>query len=182
MIIRIFAAQSRYKSVGDKSPLFYWRSIMPDRERLITFVEEKVALKGGFLVDIHMSQSNHIQVFVDHPEGFSIDDSVALSREITAEFDRDKEDYDLEVSSPGLSQPLKVLPQYHKNLGRQVEVLMTDGTRIKGTLLSVLEDKIVVETREKKKLENKKGKKMVIEQSELPFSGIKSTKVVVSFK
>lgn len=155
---------------------------MPDRDKLKKFIEEQVARKGGFLVDIHMSQSNQIQVFVDHQEGFSIDDCVALSRQITAEFDREEEDYDLEVSSPGLSEPLKVLPQYQKNLGRQVEVVLKDGKKVKGTLLSVLEDKIVVETREKKKLENKKEKKMVVEQTGLLFSDIKSTKVLVSFK
>jgi ribosome maturation factor RimP len=84
-------------------------------------------------------------------------------------------DFSLELSSPGLDEPLKLLRQYRKNIGRQVELLMQDGSRIDGRLLEVSEDgQIVEETKGKNK------KKELINHTFL-FENIKTTKIQVVF-
>ncbi len=84
-------------------------------------------------------------------------------------------DFSLEVSSPGLDEPLKLHRQYKKNIGRQVELVFQDGSRIEGRLLEVSEDGIIVEeTRGRNK------KKEVINHTFL-FDNIKTTKIQVVF-
>lgn len=95
------------------------------------------ALKGSeiFLVDVIVSRSNMIQVFIDHNDGISLDDCAGMHRSIEDQLDREKEDFELQVSSPGLGQPIRVFPQYLKALGQKLEITLQDGDIIKGILL-----------------------------------------------
>jgi ribosome maturation factor RimP len=84
-------------------------------------------------------------------------------------------DFSLEVSSPGLDEPLKLLRQYQKNVGRSVEVVLKDGSKTEGKLIGVGENEITVEE------QTGKGKKMVTTEHVMPFETIKTTKIQVKF-
>ena len=82
-------------------------------------------LKGtpGFVVDVNVASGNVIKISLDNDNSTSIENCMALSRHIEGSFDREEEDFSLDVGSPGLDQPLKILRQYKKLIGKQVMVL-----------------------------------------------------------
>lgn len=107
---------------------------MTDKNALQQFIESRLGGTDYFLVDLSISPANEIVVEIDHPEGVDIDFCAGLTRAIEAEFPRDDEDYSLEVGSAGITTPLKVLGQYVKNIGNDVELLTAGGKKLKGTL------------------------------------------------
>jgi ribosome maturation factor RimP len=154
---------------------------MIKKQEIEKLVEENIKDTEMFLVSIDVSQSNKITVLVDSNKGVSVKDCVKLSRHIEANYDRDVEDYDLEVSSPGLDKPFAVKQQYVKNIGRQVKI-KTGDSELKGLLKSADDSKIIIETERKEKIEGKKKKEIIKEDIELLLSNVKSAKVVISFK
>jgi ribosome maturation factor RimP len=102
-----------------------------------------------FLVEVRIKPINNIKVFIDGDQGISIDKLVRYNRglykhiEETQMFPND--DFSLEVSSPGLDEPLKLYRQYLKNIGREVEVTEKDGSKREGKLISATETEIVIE-------------------------------------
>lgn len=146
-------------------------------------INEDGTVKELFIVEIRVSTTNVIDVFLDSLHGkVSIEDCVSVSRNVEHNLDRESEDFQLQVSSAGMDQPFKVHRQYLKNLGREVRVVFKEHGSIEGKLLEVSDDKIVVETSKKQKIEGKKKKELVIEQHEFSFEEIKETKIVISFK
>ncbi|MDR2037924.1 MAG: ribosome assembly cofactor RimP [Bacteroidales bacterium] len=134
-----------------------------------------------FLVDIRVDDTNRIFVEVDKPEGITIDECVSISRAIEASLDREIEDYELEVSSPGLTEPFKVIGQYQKNCGRMVDVVMKEGQKIKGLLQYVDDEGIMLEVEAKIREEGKKRPKIVKQSVPLKYNDIKATKVTITF-
>jgi len=120
-----------------------------------------------FLVDVVVKPGNVIRIHVDTPEDISIDECVKISRFVNESLDRDTEDYSLEVSSPGLGGSFVVKQQYEKNLGREIEVLYTDGIKVRGKLVALSENGIVL---------HDKGDDM-----EIDFEEIKTAKAVIAF-
>ncbi|NOZ46274.1 MAG: ribosome assembly cofactor RimP [Chlorobi bacterium] len=137
---------------------------------------------GLFIVEILVKQGNVILVSVDRKEGITIENCKQISRLIENTLDREKEDFELKVSSPGLDQPLKVHEQFLKNIGRKVEVVKADGQKIIGELVNVNKEYIELEYSEKIKVAEKKKKQIVINKVKINFKEIKTTKVVISFK
>ncbi|MCF0205926.1 MAG: ribosome assembly cofactor RimP [Bacteroidales bacterium] len=131
-------------------------------------------------MDITISMSNDIVVYIDDMDGISIDECRRVSQAIEECLDRDKEDFSLEVSSPGLSNPFRVKEQYLKNMDKTVEVVCVDGEKIVAKLKAYGENSITLETSEIKKVENKKVE--VTEQIEIEKINIKSVKSVIQFK
>ncbi len=109
-------------------------------------LEEILADAGCFLVDIKVDKSNRIMIQVDRQEGVSIENCVHISRQLEEKLDRDKEDFALEVSSPGLDSPFKVIEQYGKSLGNEVRVEMKEGDPIEGHIAEVGDKGIKLET------------------------------------
>lgn len=136
-------------------------------------------LKGSeiFPVSIKVSSSNSITVTVDRKGGISIDDCVAIHRFIESRLDRDAEDYDLQVSSPGLDSPFVVPEQYYKNEGKKVEVTDNDGVKYAGILHNVNTGGFELETEVKIK---GKGKEM--KELSFNFDNVKSTKIILTIK
>ena len=134
-----------------------------------------------FLVDVSVNSANRIIVKVDHPEGITIDECVNISRAIESGLDRETEDFELEVSSPGLTEPLKVMEQYRKNCGRQVDVVKCDGQKINGVLQYADDDGIVLQVKAKIREAEQKRSKTVMQTVVLKFSDIKTTKVTINF-
>lgn len=157
---------------------------MISKEEIEKLIAEKIEHTTQFIVDLQVSSANQITVLLDSDESTSIEDCIAVSRHIESNLDREQEDFELKVSSPGLDQPLKVLRQYQKNIGRQVVVKTLDehADKVEGELKAVDSDTITVETRTKERIEGRKAKRWVERQHQIPFENIKETKVVISFK
>jgi len=114
-----------------------------------THLKEILEQAGCFLVDIRLDKSNRILVHVDRDEGVSIDDCVKISRELENRLDRDREDFALEVSSPGLDSPFKVIEQYRKNKGNRVRVVLMEGETFEGILMEVKDEGIMIDAGKK---------------------------------
>lgn len=111
---------------------------MIDKEKLRKAVDDAIQGKGVFVTDITVSPDNDIVVEIDSVDGVDLDTCADITRKIEAELpSRDEEDYSLEVGSAGVTAPFKVVEQYTKNLGKEVEVLTKDGRKVTGVLTGV---------------------------------------------
>ncbi|WP_235954299.1 LSm family protein [Limnovirga soli] len=132
-----------------------------------------------FLVQVKIKPVNNIKVFLDGDNGITIEKCVRFNRKLYKTIEElalfNEGDFSLELSSPGVSEPLKLIRQYTKNIGRFVEVLFIDGTAKEGKLMQVLEEDIMIESTEGK------GKKAVTQQLVIPLISIKSITVQIKF-
>lgn len=135
-----------------------------------------------FAVSVEVSSQNDIRVLVDNDNGIAITDCVKVSRLIEGSFDREVEDFSLQVSSPGLDQPLKVARQYKKNEGREMKISLLEGSSLEGVMTKVDETGIQLTIREKRRIEGRKSKEWVEEMHEVKYEDIREAKVVISFK
>lgn len=154
---------------------------MIDTDRIRDLVEEKLT-DAMFIVDLQVSVNNVISVLIDSDDGLSIGECIKMSRHIEHSLDRDEEDFSLEVSSPGLTEPFKVLRQYKKYEGRDIEVKTNEGENLSGLLKSVNEKGIDLEITKRVRVEGKKKKTLVTQTLSFSFDQIKTAKCVISFK
>jgi ribosome maturation factor RimP len=140
---------------------------MITEEEIKEMVEQHIQGTDIFLVEVAVKAGNVIRVYVDRPEGISIDECVKVSRHVNEMLDRDVEDYALEVSSPGLGALLKVKQQFEKNMGRNLDILLLDGDRITGKVQSVSDRGVILAI---------KG-----DDKEIVFEEIKKAKAIISF-
>ena len=145
-------------------------------------VEEKLASSNSFLVDVEVKPGNIIVVEIDSTEAVSIDDCVELSRYIEAHLDRDKEDFELEVGSAGITSPFKVLQQYQKNIGNEVEVFLKEGKKLTGILKDANEHNMTITVTKQVKPEGAKRKVSIEEDLTYTYDEIKYTKYLIRFK
>ncbi|MNK26311.1 Ribosome maturation factor RimP [compost metagenome] len=154
---------------------------MQVEKRVAALVEEKIADRPElFLVDVKMLPNNKLIIHVDGDEGISIQDCVAISRHVGFHLEEEnaiEQAYNLEVSSPGVGEPLKLVRQYSKNVGRTLGIKLKDGLKKEGKLLAVTENDLLIEESVKEK-----GKKAVAVQTTVPFNDILETSVLISFK
>jgi ribosome maturation factor RimP len=153
-------------------------------EAQIQALEQKItALIAGepalFLVEIRIKPTNNIKIFIDGDQGVKVDWLVQLNRGLYKQLEEGQffanDDFSLEVSSPGLEEPLKLHRQYLKNIGRPVEVIEKDGSRKEGKLIEANDVAVVLE-------ETKgKGKKAEIVQHTIALENIKTTKIQITF-
>ncbi|MBT3208757.1 MAG: ribosome assembly cofactor RimP [Bacteroidetes bacterium] len=155
---------------------------MIDIDYLKKIVEEEIAKKEIFLVSADISSDSSITVKVDSMAGVSIKECVELSRFIENNFDREDNDYQLQVTSPGLDQPFHVLEQYKKNIGKEIEILLSDGKKLNGALISATDIEIEIVEEKRIKLEGKKRKELVKEQKTIKYKDMKSAKLKIMFK
>ncbi len=154
---------------------------MVDKETVEALVKKYAGRSDLFIVDIHVSPSNEIRILVDNERGIRLEECIELSRAIEHSLDRDENDFQLEVSSPGLSEPFKVLPQYRKNIGREVEIVTKGGRKHTGKLTAVTEKNVTIEEMVKIKGEKKRPEIKAVEK-EFDFDQILSAKPVISYK
>jgi ribosome maturation factor RimP len=150
---------------------------MIDKNKIELSVKEFISGTGLFLVAVKVSSSNRITVLADRKEGITIDECVSIHRHIENILDRDKEDFELQVSSPGLDLPFGVIEQYYKNEGKKVEVVDNEGSKFSGRLKNVTDGGFELETEMKVK-----GKTKELKDISFNFDQIKSTKVVLTIK
>lgn len=135
-----------------------------------------------FIVDINVNPGNAIEVLMDKDSGLTIDDCKKISRVIEGSYDREVEDFSLEVSSPGVGKPLKVKRQYFKNIGRTAVVVTSSGEKIEGLLANADEEQATFTFKKKEVVPGKKTKQWVDYERVIPYSEIKETKITISFK
>ena len=147
-----------------------------------TVVSEHLNSELEFLVDITISAGNKIMVLLDSDQGITIDRCVAISRAIEGTLDREQEDFELEVSSAGLSESLRLPRQFRKNLGRSLDVVLSDGQKHRGVLMDVAQESFTIEEERMEKVEGKKRKLKVTEHLTLSYADVKGAFIVISFR
>jgi len=130
-----------------------------------------------FIVNMKIKPINNIKIYLDSDTGFSVEKSIKVNRKLYALIEESQlfpdGDFSLEVSSPGVDEPLHEWRQYKKNIGRKVLVTLTDASDKLGLLKDVNEEKLMLEMTVPKKKET-----TIVE---IPFSDIKTTVVQISF-
>lgn len=155
---------------------------MIDVTRVREIAETQMEGTDLFVIEVRVSPANEIGVTVDSDTQVGIDRCVELSRSIEGALDREQEDFELTVMSAGIGQPLKMLRQYRKLIGRPVEVILKDGGKIVGNLTDASETSIAVEYEERVAVEGKKRKQLVTTRRELSLDEVKSTCEYLDFK
>jgi ribosome maturation factor RimP len=151
--------------------------ILQKTERFVT--EVLASEPEYFLVEVKVKPTNNIKVYIDGDKGIPIEKCVYFNRQLYKKIDEaqmfPEGDFSLEVSSPGVDNPLKLYRQYLKNIGRNVEVMFNDGSKKEGKLLQATNEDIILEQT------SGKGKKTEKQQLVIPFSNIKITTVQIQF-
>ena len=155
---------------------------MIEREIVARLAEEWLALSECYLVDAIVKQGNQIVVEIDHDVAVGIDDCAALSRYIEERLDKDVEDYELEVGSSGVGSPFKIVRQYIKNRGKEVEVLLKSGIKLTGILAAADESGMTITVSKQIKPEGAKRKETVLEDQTHLYNVIKYAKNIIRFK
>ncbi|MDQ1296860.1 MAG: ribosome maturation factor RimP [Bacteroidota bacterium] len=150
---------------------------MIDKNKIEMLVNEFITGTEMFLVAVKVSTSNRITVLADTQDGITIDECAAIHQHIGKSLNRDVEDFELQVSSPGLDMPFVVIEQYRKNQGKRVEVVDIEGTKSSGLLKNVTSGGFELETEVKVK-----GKTKEIKELSFNFDQVKSTRVILTIK
>lgn len=166
---------------NENVPFFFYNM---GTETIIESLEQKIngLLKESpshFLVEVRIKPTNNIKVFIDADEGIMLSTLINYNRKLYKILEESgmfpADDFSLEVSSPGLDEPLRKHRQYKKNVGRFVHITRNDSTVVEGKLLEAADDGVIIET------ESGKGKKKEIKQETVLFTDIKTTKIQIKF-
>lgn len=161
------------------SPLLLGHMI--DSQKVQKLLDAALIEQEAFLVDFQIAPGNVIQVLVDTLEGISLEGITAISRAIEHNLDREEEDFELQVSSPGVGSPLQVREQYQQNIGRDLKVKLQDGSKQEGELVDFIDDILTLQWSERVPKEVGKGKVTVKKDVKLNLSEIKEARVQVRF-
>ncbi len=134
-----------------------------------------------FLIDFTITGANEIRVIIDGDEGVTVQDCINVSRKVEHNLDRESEDFALEVASAGATEPLVNNRQYKKNVGRDLEVKLSDGSKMTGTLESASDSGIILSWSERVPKELGKGKTTVEKKEEIAYDTISQAKVKIKF-
>ena len=132
-----------------------------------------------FLVDFKVKKTNNYKIFIDSDSGLQLEKCIGVNRKLRNQIDEldfyPEGDYSLEISSPGVDEPLKMMRQYKKNIGRKLEVVLLeeDALPIEGRLTALDEIELTLEIDQKKTTEKKIEK--------ILFNHIKSATVLIEF-
>ena len=151
-------------------------------QQIESLILDKLKADDVFVVDLSVSTSNSISVTLDSEKGIPVSYCIDISRLIEHNLDREAEDFALQVSTAGLSEPLKLPRQYNKNVGRDVDVITNEDKKLTGKLIEATDTGFTIEIEEKVKIEGKKKKELRITPHMFKFEDVKSVKIVVSFK
>lgn len=183
LIICIFAFDKRMMEGADSSLFFILKTTrMIDKNIVTQLAESYLDATDNYLVDVQIKPGNLIVIEIDNDEAVSIDDCIGLSKYVEEHLDREVEDYELEVGSAGVTSPFKVLRQYQKNIGNEVEVLLNKGIKLSGVLKDTTAEGIVLSVTKQIKPEGAKRKQTIVEDQNYSFDEIKNTKYLIRFK
>jgi ribosome maturation factor RimP len=131
-----------------------------------------------FVVEVKVSSTNKITLLIDSLRGLTIQDCVKTSRALEALIDREKEDFELEVSSPGAESAFRVFNQYVKHINRDVKIMLNDGTTYEGILKTAGPDEVSLEKypSKKKRTESNSPAEIII-----PMKDIRLAQGIIKF-
>jgi len=158
---------------------------MTVHEQIETFLQEILLETDCFLVTFKVKPTNNYKIFLDSDTGLTLEKCMKINRKHRRRIEDEgiypEGDFSLEVSSPGVDAPLKLHRQYVKNIGRSLEIELNDeeAKGITGKLVSVEDDKIVLENIVKQKKSVKTEPEIII--TEVQLDQIKSATVVIEF-
>ena len=155
---------------------------MIDTERIREIIDEKLAGTDLFLVGIRQAPSNESEITIDSDTSGGIARCAELSRAVEEAFDRDAEDFELTVMSAGIGQPLTMLRQYRKLIGREVEAVLKDGSKLTAVLKDASAEALTLSYSEKVAVEGKKRRVSVERERTIPLAEIKTTREHLRFK
>lgn len=149
---------------------------------IIDAIDGEIVARGLYLVDVSVSRDNDIEVTIEAEEGVvELEDCVAISRHFETCFDREAEDYSLTVTSAGLDQPFKILKQYQKAVGTQVEVQLKGGKKMVAVLEATDEESITLKYSQKEAVEGKKKKEIVEHNDRFSMDQVNSVRPYITF-
>lgn len=152
-----------------------------DQTRVKYFVDEALAVNESlYLIDFVISENNKIQITVDGDNGVPLSECIRISRSVNDNFDREEEDFSLEVTTPDIAHALKVKRQYIKNISRILKV-KTSVEEFEGTLVEADEDKIVLNWKAREPKPIGKGKVTVSKAVTISYTDIIEAKVKIVF-
>jgi len=162
------------------SPFFYSRIMSVTEGEIKEIVTNKLTGTDCFIVDIKV-RPGKITVLLDKPTGIRIEECAEVNRDLLDKLEEKGvlENYGIEVSSPGMDEPLKVLPQYQRRIGKQVSVITKDGLRREGILKSADENEVVIEENVSVKDNGKKS--LQPHDRRIPMNEVKETKILFKF-
>jgi ribosome maturation factor RimP len=154
--------------------------MITETEKIEEFVEHFITKTDGlFLIEVKSAPGNKITVLLDGDKGVTIDNCTAVNKALYKYIEETQlfgeNNFSLEVSSFGVDRPLVLLRQYKKNIGRTIEVVLTDGEKLEGKLLDANEEHIIIEQK------TGKGNKMTTKTTTILFNQIKHTTVLITF-
>ena len=153
------------------------------KEQIVQAVEAAVSERGCFLVEVNVSTENDIEIVIEKEEGtVDWEDCAAIDKVMHEHFNQDDEDYALTVSSAGLDRPFKVLRQYLKAVGTQVDVKFKGGKRLIATLVAADQDSVTLRYSALEAVEGKKKKEKVEHTDSCNLSDINSVTPYIDFK
>jgi ribosome maturation factor RimP len=153
-----------------------------DKLHIEEILTDKLIELNVFLVDVQVSAIGKITVLADTEKGISIYELENINRYLNQVLDKENNDFELTVSSPGMDQPFKVIKQYQKNIGKRVGVKLLDGNKIEGILAKISNDGIELQDKVKIKKAGAKKKEWEEKQTIVLFSNIKETRKIITFK
>lgn len=172
----------RKREAGNTASFFVHGYInMIEKKLIATLTDDFLKDSPNYLIDVILGADNAITVEIDNDDGVDIDDCVALSRHLESHLDRDIEDFELTVTSAGLTSPLKTQRQYKKYEGKEMEVLTKQGQKMTGWLKSSDERGFTLSVSKKIKLEGAKRKTDVTEDIHFAYEEVKYTKYLIRF-
>jgi len=152
-----------------------------DQTKVKDLVDEALSLNESlYLIDLSISLNNRIQVTVDGDNGVPLSECIRISRNVDSHFDREEEDFSLEVSTPDIAHPLKVKRQYLKNINRILKV-KTSEEELEGTLVAADEDVVVLQWKAREPKPIGKGKVTVQKTATVAYKDIIEAKVKIVF-
>lgn len=151
------------------------------KSKIEDIIREEISDSEVFVVNISVKPGNRIQVYLDQPGGIALETCIKYSRLIESSFDREIEDFDLQVSSPGLTESFKVPQQYHNNIGNSVKILCIDGEKHKGVIKSADESGLDLDAEIRVKSADSKKKTTEIKSVRIDYKDIKTAKVNLEF-
>ena len=166
---------------GPKVPHFVtWFLKMIDKTLIEKLVNEYIAGTDIFIVDVKISSAGKINIFADKHEGITVDECAGINKMINNNLDRNVEDYELTVSSPGIDMPFLVIQQYYKNEGKRIEVTDIQGNKYHGILKNVNKGGFEL-LKDSKSKQKGKDKQVDITEISFNFDQVKSARETLIF-
>ena len=183
-IMKLFLNLRREFDLGDgKSPKSVYTGVFMKISEIIDAMQDAIVARKCFIVETNVSRDNDIEIVIESEDGVvTLDDCVELSRIFEEKFDRNTEDYSLTIGSAGLDRPFKVLRQYVKAVGTEVQVLLRDGRKLNGVLHSASEDGIGLKYTAREPVEGKKRKVLVEHDDFFPFETVNAVFPLIEVK